>query len=108
MPRIEALTLVDELQPGQNWDDIVSVPMTRMQYNVVFTLMMGQVAVITGAMDDCAEDARRGEFTAIMMLPLLRDTAQQVADIVKALGAVVAPESMARVDAEIEKRHADR
>jgi hypothetical protein len=91
VPRIKAIDLPD-LPEGQSWSDMIDIPLSRRQWNIVMSIAIAQLAKVLEAVEHCDADARAGDALAILVSPALRNTAHEVGDIVMAISSVAAPD----------------
>jgi len=103
MPLVEMMGMIDELAEGETWEDEIPITMTRGQWNVLFTITMMQMRKLIKAVEECEEDARGGDVSAILIYPHLRESMDLVKEVFEKIGIAVAPQMME----DIAKRVAD-
>jgi hypothetical protein len=88
-----------ELEEGQQWDDILTLTLTREQAWMALSSMSIMLHNIRDGMEQAAESANRGDVTAMLVGPHLLQSGKDMQDALRALTQQLLPALWAEVEA---------
>ena len=103
MPRFDATHSIQglaiDLEPGQSWDDIVTLTMTREQAMVAMTACSAMLTNVLQGLEDAAASANAGDMMAILVGPHLASSARDLQSAMRTMAETLLPALIAEVDA---------
>ena len=103
MPRFDATHSIQglaiDLEPGQAWDDTVTLTMTREQAMIAMTACSAMLRNVMDGLTDAAESANEGDMMAILVGPHLANSARDLQSAMRTMAETLLPALIAEVDA---------
>jgi hypothetical protein len=91
-----------DLEPGQEWSDVLSVSMTREDWTVALTFLVTTGRDIHDTIDEAKEAAESGNTSAALAGLLLLDTNDKISRCIKGITDVVYPKVSAEAESMAE------
>jgi hypothetical protein len=97
VPEISAIPL--DLEDGQDWDDILNIPLTRHEAFYALTAMSLMLGNVMDGYEDVKRAAKQGDVVSMLIGPHLADTGKGLQDSMRAVTKVLLPALYAEVQA---------
>lgn len=88
-----------DLEPGQSWDDIVTLTLTREQSMIALTACSIMLGNVMEGLEEAAQSANRGDITAILVGPHLAQSARDLQGTMRSMAETLLPALISEVDA---------
>ena len=105
MPNVMGMTI--DLEPGQQWDETVTLTLTREQGLIAMTACSVMLRNVMDGMEGAQDAANEGDILAIVMGPHLMQSAKDLQGTMRAMAETLLPKLIAEVDANDAAKAAD-